>query len=208
MWRPPLRWLRRAAVPVSLLCVPLAIHLIAANGRFREIAPLLAAAESAFVTWVAVGSLTGRSRPVAATVAAAAGTLAVWLLAQDGAAVASGVPHAIIYASLLVVFAGSLRPGREAIITTFATRVRGPLAPKVTAYTRRVTWFWCGIFAAQILVSLLLLIAASRPAWSVFVNVLHLPIVVALFLAEYAYRQWRHAHQPRDRLSDLLRFQS
>jgi uncharacterized membrane protein len=208
MLQAPSRWLQRAAVPAVLLLAPIAIHIIVASDRFRELAPVLAALEAALVTSIALAGLTGRSRPIEATAAAALGTVAVWALARDGAVLASGVPHAIIYASLLAVFAGSLRPGREAIITTFATRVRGPLAPKVTAYTRRVTWFWCGIFAAQILTSAGLLIGAPRPVWSLFVNVLHLPIVVALFLAEYAYRQWRHAHHPRDRLSDLLRFQS
>jgi uncharacterized membrane protein len=188
--------------------VPVAIHLVVANDRSPEAAALLAGVQSAVVTWIAVSSVTGIRRPILATLAAVAATLGVWAFARDGAAVASGVPHAIIYATLLIVFASSLRPGREAIITRFATAVRGPLAPKVTAYTRRVTWFWCGIFAGQIVASLLLLIYAPLPVWSLLVNVLHLPLVVLLFAAEYTYRQWRHAHQPRDRLSDLLRFQS
>jgi uncharacterized membrane protein len=40
--------------------------------------------------------------------------------------------------------------------------------------------------------SLLLFAFAPLPAWSLFVNVLSLPLIVAMFVAEYIYRVLRY----------------
>jgi uncharacterized membrane protein len=42
------------------------------------------------------------------------------------------------------------------------------------------------------LTSLLLFAFASLPAWSLFVNVLSLPLIAAMFIAEYVYRVLRY----------------
>ena len=70
--------------------------------------------------------------------------------ADDGPLVASAVPHAMAYLTLLVVFAASLQPGREAIVTILARKARGALSGEIVRYTRRVTWAWCWFFVAQL----------------------------------------------------------
>ena len=55
---------------------------------------------------------------------------------------------------------------------------------------------WCLFFAAQVLISALLFTAASLDTWSLFVNVLNLPLVALMFAAEYLYRVTRYRHFP------------
>ena len=63
-----------------------------------------------------------------------------------------------------------------------------PLPRGVAVYTRRVTQAWSLFFAGQLVTSAALLAFAPRPVWSLFVNVLDLPLVALMFVAEYACR--------------------
>jgi uncharacterized membrane protein len=111
----------------------------------------------------------------------------------------------MVYLTLLVVFAVSLQPGREAVVTLLARRSRGPLSDEILRYTRRVTWAWCWFFVAQLTGSLLLLLFAPRNVLSLFVNLCNLPLVAAMLCTEYIYRQWRHPAHPPERLADMFR---
>ena len=113
-----------------------------------------------------------------------------------GLAAAYGTPHAAVYLSLLWLFGRTLVRGREPLITGFARRVHGGLPPDMAAYTRHVTIAWCVFFIAQPLVSAALLAWATLDAWSLFVNVLTLPLVALMFAAEYLYRVTRYRHFP------------
>lgn len=109
----------------------------------------------------------------------------------------NGLPHAVINILLLGLFGRTLASGREALITGFARRVHGTLAPDIERYTRQVTLAWCVFFAAQVLVSAILFATASLETWSVFVNLLSGPLIVLMFVGEYLYRIVRfpdHAH--------------
>lgn len=113
-----------------------------------------------------------------------------------GLAAAYGIPHTAIYLSLLWIFGRTLARGREPLITGFARRVHGSLPPEMEAYTRRVTLAWCIFFIAQPVISAVLFTWATLDTWSLFVNVLNLPLVVLMFAAEYLYRVTRHRHFP------------
>jgi len=113
-----------------------------------------------------------------------------------GLAAAYGIPHAAVYLSLLWFFGRTLVRGREPLITGFARRVHGGLPPDMDAYTRHVTIAWCVFFIAQPLISAALLAWATLDAWSLFVNVLNLPLVALMFAAEYLYRVTRYRHFP------------
>ena len=103
-------------------------------------------------------------------------------------ALLNGIPHAAINATLLWMFGRTLTAGREPLITGFARRVHGTLPPHIERYTRQVTLAWCVFFAAQIAVSAILLAVDSLDHWSLFVNVLSLPLIAVLFVGEYLYR--------------------
>ena len=188
-----------------LLAPPLAAHLALVTHHGTALAGILIAAQAVLVTWIASSSLTGRALRVCACGTAFLFVLFLSRFADGGPLVASAVPHAMVYLALLAIFVGSLAPGREAVATVLARRTRGDLPAAVVRYTRRVTWAWCWFFLAQLLVSLLLLLFAPLGVWSLFINLCNLPLIGAMFCAEYAYRQWRHAARPPERLVDMLR---
>lgn len=113
-----------------------------------------------------------------------------------GLAASYAIPHAAVYLSLSWVFGRTLVGGREPLITGFARRVHGSLPPEMEVYTRRVTIAWCVFFLAQPAISAALLAWAPLDVWSLFVNVLNLPLVALMFAAEYLYRVRRYRHFP------------
>jgi uncharacterized membrane protein len=116
----------------------------------------------------------------------------------------SGVSHAACYLFLLWYFGRSLAPGREAVATRLARRVHGNLEPGMELFTRRVTVAWCFFLAAQLIVSALLLALAPLPAWSLFVNLLNLPLLALMFVGQLVYRAIRHPDYPRASLWQVL----
>jgi uncharacterized membrane protein len=117
----------------------------------------------------------------------------------------AGLPHAAAYLFLLWLFGRTLRPGKEALITSVARRhYGGPVPPYLERYTRRLTAAWCIFFAAQLIVSAGLLTLASHETWSLFVNVLNLPLVAAMFAAEYLYRMVRLRGLPHATLTQSI----
>lgn len=87
------------------------------------------------------------------------------------------------------VFAFSLLPGREALVTRLARVTHGGvLQESAVPYTRAVTLAWAIFFAAVAATSAFLFAFASIAAWSLFVNLLMWPLVAVMFVIEYAIR--------------------
>ncbi len=106
---------------------------------------------------------------------------------------------------LLMTFGRTLIAGRQPLCTRFAHAVHGPITPRHETYTRQVTIAWTLFFAAMALVSTLLFFLTPLATWSVFANLLTLPLVALMFIGEYWVRRWvlpemRHMH-----LLDALR---
>jgi uncharacterized membrane protein len=116
----------------------------------------------------------------------------------------TGGSHAIAYSALLIWFGMSLRAGREPVVTGFARRLRQTMPDSVIRYTRNVTIAWCGFFACQLIVSAALLLLAPQAAWSAFVTLLNLPLVVLMTLAEFACRQVLFRHEDPTGLAKTL----
>lgn len=137
-----------------------------------------------------------------------AGAMTIYILEHQqgwGVAAAYGMPHAIIYLSLLWFFGRTLAHGAEPMVAGLARRVHGPLPPAMAAYTRRVTGAWCVFFAMQLAGSALLFTFASLNVWSLFVNVLNFPLLALMFIGEYAYRSVRHREFPHASFLDGIR---
>jgi uncharacterized membrane protein len=98
---------------------------------------------------------------------------------------------------LAVGFGRSLRAGETPLCTRLADRLHGPLTPAETRYTRQVTLAWALLFVALMLTTLALYVAAPLAAWSLFVNFVTFPVIVAMFVAEFAIR--RRVLPPADR---------
>ena len=187
-----------------LLAAPVA-HLALVMQRGMMVAGVLIAVQAVLVTWIALSSIAGRALRIGACGVVCLCVVVVSRFAGGGPVVAAAVPHAMVYVALLTLFATSLQPGREAVITILARRSRGRLSAEVVRYTRRVTWAWCWFFVAQLICSLTLLLFAPLYVWSLFINLCNLPLIGVMICAEYVYRQWRHAARPPERLIDMFR---
>jgi uncharacterized membrane protein len=163
---------RADTLGIALALAPLLVGLVWLSARTRQ------------PPWVKLSALAA-ALGLAALVARR-GTLAVSLLYP--------LPSILVYGGLLWIFARTLAPGREALVTRLARHVHGTLPEDITAYTRQVTWAWCVFFAAMGLISVLLFAFSPLAAWSLFVNVLGLPLICAMFVGEYIYRVLRYRH--------------
>ena len=200
---------RKGVAVVAFVVLPLSAHIAMATRHGAYWAGLLISAEAAAFAGIALSLvlLPGFRWINAFRVA---GCIAIFALTMGvssiyGIVAASAIPHAIVYLSLLVAFGASLRAGRKPIITVFAEKSRGTLAPSLALYTRRVTWAWCLFCGGQILGSVLLLSLAPITVWSTFLNLCNVPLLVAMFCGEFAWRKWRHGSAPWERLSDAFR---
>lgn len=109
----------------------------------------------------------------------------------------NGLSHATLNLFLLWLFGRTLLPGQEPLISQISRRVNGNLNPEVVDYTRHVTIAWCIYFVLQVVTSLLLYVFAPISAWSMFINVLNLPLLVLMFVGEKAYRTARFPNHPK-----------
>jgi len=125
-------------------------------------------------------------------------------LFKFGFVTASAISHWGIYSSLLLMFALTLLPGREPLITTMAWRMHGELSDEMVRYTGWVTRAWCCFFALQLTVSVGLFCFAPLVWWSSFVNLLDIPMVVAMFSAEYCCRLRCLRDPPRHSLAAIF----
>lgn len=109
-------------------------------------------------------------------------------------------PPVIFNLVMLAIFANTLLPGREPLITMLHRQaVNKIIDSTIAAYTRRLTWIWACLFAAMALESVVLAIIAPLSVWSLFTNFLNYVFVVALLVGEYFYRIVRyrnHTHPP------------
>jgi uncharacterized membrane protein len=172
------------------------------NGMLRW--GLLALPLLALACW-ALARSARRAGGLVVLVLAGAGIYLLERRGNLGMAAAYGVPHAVANACLLWWFARTLRDGREPLITGVARRIHGSLPPPIQSYTRQVTIAWSLFFAAQVAVSLVLFVFAPLETWSMFVNVLNLPLLVLMFAGEYLVRVIRHPEHPRASLASTLR---
>ncbi len=121
-----------------------------------------------------------------------------WLTTQGGRAALGGfapylpwlyfAQHVAMFVALAAWFGASLRPGRDALVTRFARVAEGSLNAAGIVYTRRVTLAWSLFCIAMAAVSVALFFLAPLELWSAFGNLLTLPLVGAMFVAEYLVR--------------------
>jgi uncharacterized membrane protein len=156
-------------------------------------APLLAVA-----IWVTFRMVGKAWWPLLALLFAGA---AYYIMAGDhgriGLLAVNGLSHATLNLFLLWLFGRTLLRGHEPLISQISRRINGCLNSEVVDYTRHVTIAWCVYFALQVVVSLLLYIFASLTAWSFFINVLNLPLLALMFVAEKIFRTARYPNHPK-----------
>ncbi len=191
----------RLAVIGCFVASPFVMNRALSHEAWIPFAALMAAAQGFTssralpLRWRLIGGIAGAVIPGLLVIAYPGTMLAFW----------PGLLHAVIYTALLAMFGNTLRPGRMALVSRFATLMRGPLPPELTLYTRRVTLAWCLFFAGQIAVSILLLLFATHTQWLFFVSIATWPLVALMFLGEFAYRRYRLRHYQLETLADMAR---
>ncbi|HVA15606.1 MAG TPA: hypothetical protein VNF99_20335 [Stellaceae bacterium] len=188
-----------------IVAAPLAIHAAIATSTWTQLIVVIPVAQLLILGTIAAFRDPARIKwlgPLAAILA-----LAIVWAERSGLSLTAmpGLPHAMAYSALLLGFGYTLLPGQEAILTRAVAAVRGPLPAEMIVHTRRVTLAWCCFFAAQLIGSVVLYFFAPLEVWSFFINVLNLPLVVLMFVAEGLYRFFRFRDFPMDRFSDILR---
>jgi len=101
------------------------------------------------------------------------------------------IPPVALNLGLAAVFARTLRPGSEPLISMFARLERGVLEPDLARYTRTLTGVWVGFFVGSAALSAWLAAVAPAAVWGAFTAVGNHVAVAALFLGEYVFRRWR-----------------
>ena len=92
------------------------------------------------------------------------------------------------YALLAFTFGRTLSGGRLPLCTRFAIFVHGTLDAAAMRYTRNVTLSWTVFFLCMTFALIGLYALASVQVWSFFANFCTLPLIAAMFAAEYAVR--------------------
>lgn len=204
--RRPAAWIGKIVAAVILLAAPFAIHLAIVSGKWTIVVVMISLLQLLAIGAAAFARAASRRKRVVTALAVMVLAPLYVEAARLNAAGLSGIPHAIAYSTLLIGFGISLLPGHEPVLTRVALRLRGPLPAALLLHTRRVTLAWCIFFGAQLVVSAVLFAWAPIVVWSLFVNVLNLPLVVLMFAVEYGYRVARFRGFRHDRISDIVRF--
>lgn len=110
-----------------------------------------------------------------------------------------------INAAFALFFGRSLLPDSQPVCTRFALAIYGELAPPLAHYTRRATWAWTLFFIVNGVVSSLLFAYAERATWSLFANVLYMPLLLAMFAGEYLVRRLLLPRELRGHWLDAMR---
>lgn len=196
----PAQLLRGLAVVAFLIAWALLAHFGSAAQDNPNLATLLGVAPIC----AAIGLMFWRaSHPLitACGIAALFGAL-IWYWAQlrQNIALLFFIQHLGTNLALGTLFGRSLLGNGEALITQLSRAVhQGELSERKHRYTRQATLAWTIFFLTNALLSAGLWILAPLSAWSVYANLLSMPLLAAMFIGEHFWRV--HALLPEERPS-------
>jgi uncharacterized membrane protein len=186
------RWDRR--LQYAAACAAIAVyaglsHYSNSMAGGRDLGAALALAPITVVATI----LAWRTAPPAVAAllyAGLAGLIAgLWPVLRQNYPLINLVQDSSVYGLLGFTFGRSLLPGRVALCTQLANKEHGPLSAPEVRYTRQVTAAWTLFFFVITAASILLFVSAPLRIWSLFINFCVLPLVGAMFIAEYQIRR-------------------
>jgi uncharacterized membrane protein len=183
------RRLQLAAVAVILVAYSVLSHYSNSNPRAQDLGAALALAPMLTLGLVLIWRWSGTLIAVLTAAAAALLLRAFWLLFAENFSIVYLIQQCGFYAIMAFTFGRSLLKGRVPLCTQFADKIHGPLSALELRYTRSVTIAWAVFFLANMAVTFLLFEFAPLRIWSLFVNFLSLPLILLMFVAEYAVRR-------------------
>jgi len=181
--------LQYAAVPACIALYAALCHYTnsaaAAPGLGAALALGPVSAIAAILVW-------RRTRPLIALsllVSASLLVYAAWPVLEKNFSLGYLMQDCGLYGLLCATFGRSLLAGSVPLCTLLADKVHGPLSPAEQRYTRRVTAAWTLFFALIALLTLILFFSVPLRIWSFYSNFCTLPLVLLMFVAEYAVRR-------------------
>lgn len=107
---------------------------------------------------------------------------------------------------LLITFARTLFAGHKPLCVSFAEIIYGGKLPADhERYAHKLTIAWVIFFGLMIVISTVLFFFAPLATWSFFVNFLTLPLVAAMFIAEFLVRRRVLTDLPDGNVLDAVR---
>lgn len=196
----PAQLLRGLAVVIFLVLWALLAYFGTAGESSADLSVLLALAP----ILVALGLLLWRNtHPLltgGAIIATLGGLAWWWPTLRQNIPLLFFIQHLGANLALGTLFGRSLLGGGEALITQLAKAVHhGEISEHKRLYTRKATLAWTLFFLGNALISAILWFLAPQSAWSVFANLLSMPLLGAMFVAEHIWRV--HALPPEERPS-------
>ncbi len=202
----PAQLLRGLAVVVLVAAWAVLAHLGSATGETSDFSTLLGVAP----IFAALGLLLWRSRhPLlvgCGGLALVGGLIWAWPMLRQNVALLYFIQHVGTNLALGTLFGRSLLGPGEALITQMARAVHhGDVSERKARYTRQVTVAWTLFFLANALLSALLFLLAPLSVWSVFANLLSMPLIVAMFVAEHLWRARVLPPEERPTIAQVVR---
>jgi len=198
------RRLQLAAVVVVLVAYSALSHYSNSDAQAHDLGAALALAPMLTIGLVLLWRWSGAPIALAAAAATAFLLQHYWPLFTQNFSMVYLIQQCGFYAIMAFSFGRSLRSGRVPLCTQIADKVHGPLSAVELRYTRNVTVAWVIFFVVNAVVTCLLFEFAPLRVWSLFVNFFSLPLILLMFVAEYAVRR-RVLPGPRSGLIATLR---
>jgi uncharacterized membrane protein len=183
------RRLQLAAVVLFFIAYSLLSHYSNLNPQARDLAVALALIPMLTLGAILLWRSSSAWVAVAGAAAVALSLRTVWPLLLQNFSLVYLVQQAGFYSIMAFTFARTLRKDRIPLCTQFADKVHGPLSPLELRYTRGVTIAWALFFLLNLAATFLLFEFAPLRVWSLFANFISLPLILLMFVAEYAVRR-------------------
>jgi uncharacterized membrane protein len=183
------RRLQLAAVVLFFIAYSLLSHYSNLNPQARDLSVALALAPMLTLAFILLWRWSGPWIAILGAGAVALLLRAYWPLLLLNFSSVYLVQQAGFYSIMALTFARTLRKDRVPLCTQFADKVHGPLSALELRYTRRVTTAWAVFFLLNLAATFLLYEFAPLRIWSLFANFISLPLILLMFVAEYAVRR-------------------
>jgi uncharacterized membrane protein len=178
-----------AAVLLFFIAYSVLSHYSNLNPQAYDLRTLLALAPMLTLGLVLLWRWSGAIVALLGAAATAFLLRACWPLLAQNFSIVYLLQQAGFYSIMAFTFGRSLRTGSVPLCTQLADKVHGPLSDLELRYTRQVTLAWTVFFLLNVAVNFLLFEFAPLRVWSLFVNFCSLPLILLMFVAEYAVRR-------------------
>jgi uncharacterized membrane protein len=199
------RRLQLAAVVLFFIAYSILSHYSNSNSQAQDLSAGLALAPMLTLGLVLLWRWSGALIAVLAAAAAAFLLHHYWPLFTENFSVVYLIEQCGFYAIMAFTFGRSLLNGRVPLCTQIADKIHGPLSALELRYTRNVTVAWVIFFLLNMAMTGVLFEFAPLRVWSLFVNFFSLPLILLMFVAEYAVRRRVLPPGPRSGLIATLR---